>query len=78
MILQRAIEEAGIPTVLIAALPPVARQNGAPRVPMGANAGEPHNVEMQTHIVKDSLELLETLESPGHIVPLPYEYEASI
>ena len=83
MILQRAIEEAGIATVLIAALPPVARQNGAPRVsaprvPMGANAGEPHNVEMQTNIVKDSLELLKTLDSPGHIVALPYEYEAQI
>lgn len=49
MIVQRAIEEAGIPTILIAALPPVVRQNGTPRavaplVPMGANAGEPNNV----------------------------------
>ena len=48
--MQRAIEEAGIPTIIIAALPPVVRQTGtpravAPRVPMGANAGEPHNVE---------------------------------
>ena len=60
MIVQRAIEEAGIPTILIAALPPVARQNGtpravAPRVPMGANAGEPNNPEMQRNIVKDAL-----------------------
>ena len=41
-----AIEAAGIPTIIIAALPPVVRQTGtpravAPRVPMGANAGEP-------------------------------------
>ena len=59
--MQRAIEAAGIPTIIIAALPPVVRQTGtpravAPRVPMGANAGEPHNVEMQTGIVKATLE----------------------
>ena len=65
--MQRAIESVGIPTVIIAALPPVVRQAGTPRaaapmVPMGANAGAPHDVEMQTAIVKASLELLETIE----------------
>ena len=60
MIVQRAIEAAGIPTIIIAALPPVVRQNGTPRavaplVPMGANAGEPNNPEMQTSIVISSL-----------------------
>lgn len=83
MIVQRAIESVGIPTILIAALPPVVRQNGspratAPRVPMGANAGEPHNVEMQTGIVKDTLKQFEILDSPGKIVPLPYEYIAKV
>ncbi len=81
--MQRAIESVGIPTILIAALPPVVRQNGspravAPRVPMGANAGEPNNVEMQTGIVKDTLKQFEVLDSPGKIVPLPYEYLAKI
>ena len=66
--MQRAIEEAGIPTIIIAALPPVVRQTGtpravAPRVPMGANAGEPHNVELDT---------------PGKVVPLPFEYVAKV
>lgn len=81
--MQRAIEEAGIPTILIAALPPVVRQNGSPRavaplVPMGANAGEPHNIEMQTGIVKDSLKQLVKIETAGTIVPLPYEYIAHV
>lgn len=81
--MQRAIESVGIPTIIIAALPPVVRQQGspravAPRVPMGANAGEPHNVEMQTGILKDTLEQLGKLDSPGKIVPLPYEYIANI
>lgn len=81
--MQRAIEEAGIPTIIIAALPPVVRQTGTPRasaplVPMGANAGEPNNIEMQTNIVKGTLELLETIQTPGKIVPLPYEYHAKV
>ena len=83
MIVQRAIEEAGIPTIIIAALPPVVRQNGSPRavaplVPMGANAGEPNNREMQYNIVKDSLSKLIEIQTPGRIIPLPYEYSANI
>ena len=77
--MQRAIEEAGIPTVIIAALP----QTGTPRavaplVPMGANAGGPHNVEQQTAIVKATLQQLEEIQTPGKIVPLPFEYVAKI
>lgn len=56
MIVQRAIEAAGIPTIIIAALPPVVRQNGTPRavaplVPMGANAGAPHDKEDRKSVV---------------------------
>ncbi|APX72194.1 proline reductase [Companilactobacillus allii] len=81
--MQRAIESIGIPTILIAALPPVVRQSGspravAPRVPMGANAGEPHNIEMQTGIVRDTLKQLVEIPSAGKIVPLPYEYIAKV
>lgn len=83
MIVQRAIEEAGIPTIIIAALPPVVRQSGTPRavaplVPMGANAGAPHNVEMQYNICKDALRKLVEIDSPGKVVPLPYEYIAKV
>ena len=81
--MQRAIEEAGIPTIIIAALPSVVRQTGTPRavaplVPMGANAGAPNNVEQQTQIVKATLEQLEKITTPGTIVPLPFEYAAKI
>lgn len=83
MIVQRAIEEAGIPTIIIAALPPVVRQNGTPRavaplVPMGANAGAPNDVEMQYNICKDALDQLIKIPSAGKIVPLPYEYIAKV
>ena len=81
--MQRAIEEAGIPTIIIAALPPVVRKTGTPRavaplVPMGANAGEPNNVEMQTEIVKATLEQLVAIDTPGKVVPLPFEYIAKV
>ncbi len=83
MIVQRAIEEAGIPTIIIAALPPVVRQSGTPRavaplVPMGANAGAPNNVEMQYNICRDALKKLVEIDSPGKVVPLPYEYIAKV
>ena len=79
MIVQRAIEAAGIPTILIAALPPIARQGGTPRavapgVPMGANAGAPHDRAMQTAIVQAALQQLMAITVPGTIVPLPYTY----
>ena len=81
--MQRAIEEAGIPTIIIEALPPVVRQTGTPRavaplVPMGANAGAPNDVEMQTNIVKATLEQLVKIDTPGKVVPLPYEYAAKV
>ena len=81
--MQRAIEEIGIPTVIIDALPPVVKQTGTPRavaplVPMGENAGEPHHMDMQDGIVKEALEQLEILESPGQVVPLDYEYVAKV
>lgn len=81
--MQRAIEKVGVPTICVTALPPVSRQNGTPRasaplVPMGANAGAPHDIAMQRGITVDSLKLIETIETPGKIVPLPYEYHAQI
>lgn len=81
--MQRAIEEAGIPTIIIAALPPVVRQTGTPRavaplVPMGANAGAPNDKAMQTAIVKATLEQLIAIQTPGKIVPLPFEYAAKV
>ena len=60
-IVTRCCEEAGMSCCVIATLPPIARQQGAPRitaphVPIGSNAGEPNNVPMQTAIIKESLE----------------------
>jgi hypothetical protein len=79
VIVEQAIESVGIPTILIAALPPVAKQQGAsravaPDVPMGASVGEPHNVNMQRNILRDTLVALKSIKKAGEIIPLPYRY----
>ena len=65
------------------ALPPIARQQGAPRisaphVPIGSNAGEPNNKAMQTAILKDTLALVATMEHFGEMRALPYEYRHNV
>lgn len=45
---------------------------------MGANAGEPNNKEMQHSILKETLEKLIEIDTPGKIVSLPYEYVAKV
>lgn len=82
-IVQRAIESVGISTIIVAALPPIAKQQGAPRiaaahVPIGSNAGEPNNVEMQTAILKDSLNAMTKMKSFGELIMLPYEYRHNV
>ncbi len=82
-IVTRACEEAGMSCCVIAALPPIARQQGAPRitaphVPIGSNAGEPNNKAMQTAILKESLEWVRDCPSFNQTKVLPYEYRHNV
>ena len=45
---------------------------------MGANAGAPHDDEMQRAILRESLIQLVEIPSVGKTVPLPYQYTAQI
>jgi hypothetical protein len=45
---------------------------------MGANCGAPNDVEMQTGILKAALENLVSIDTPGKVVPIPFEYHAQI
>lgn len=79
----RACEAAGMSTCIIAALPPIARQQGAPRitaphVPIGSNAGEPNNPAMQMGILKDTLNAMEKFDHFGQMKALPYEYRHNV
>lgn len=80
MSLGRAVEEAGIPTVIVASLPSVCRQAGAPRVlavdtPMGAALGAPGDGAQHARIVRAALALLARDDlAPGHVEPSAERY----
>ena len=42
--------------------------------PLGRECGKPNDAELQTRILKDALNLLETAKSPGVIQDLNYEW----
>ena len=45
---------------------------------MGANAGAPNDHKMQKEILIATLEKLIEIQTPGKIVPLPFEYIAKV
>jgi len=45
---------------------------------MGANAGAPNDHKMQRGILMATLEQLIEIQTPGKIVPLPFEYIAKV
>jgi D-proline reductase (dithiol) PrdA len=82
VVLQRAIEEAGIPTVMVASLPAIAAQLGAPRIastdtPMGAVFGMPGDAEGQRRALLEALRVLESAQVPGTVVDLRVTYRSA-
>jgi hypothetical protein len=78
---QREIEAWGIPTISLSTHPPVTRRLTVPRwvhvrFPRGATIGEPGRPERQRQVLLDTLRALESIESPGGSVELPYRWEA--
>jgi hypothetical protein len=43
--------------------------------PLGHQCGKPHDVDLQTRILKDALKVLARVTEPGDIVDLPYEWD---
>ena len=75
VIIQRAIEGSGIPTILISALPDISTRCGAPRsvspvVPIGANAGAPNNPFQQRKFCGSLLHLI-AIDKPGQMCRCP-------
>jgi hypothetical protein len=76
----RAIEEAGIPTVMLSAALDITVSVKPPRAvfvnfPLGHQAGKPFDPEGQTRILLDALHVLETATMPGTLVQLPYKWD---
>jgi D-proline reductase (dithiol) PrdB len=78
-LIQRVIEEAGIPTVGISIVRKYTVETRAPRSvflrwPMGHPLGEPFHLKQQTTVLKRALRALEEIDTPGTIIDLPYRW----
>ncbi|NWG13037.1 MAG: hypothetical protein HXY20_05820 [Acidobacteria bacterium] len=78
-LVQREIEAAGIPTVSVSVCRDITERLHVPRAvtlrfPLGNPFGAAMDTPMHSRILKDALNLLETVQAPGEIVDLPYEW----
>jgi D-proline reductase (dithiol) PrdB len=81
-LIQRAIEQAGIPTVALANLRPRLERIQVPRAvltrfPRGATVGPPNQPDVQRKVLRDALALLSEASAPGTLVDLPYRWEGA-
>ena len=79
-LIQRAIEESGIPTVGVISMIDKAERVRPPRAvavkfPRGGSLGPPHQNDLQRAILKDALALVESAQSPAPPVELDYRWQ---
>jgi hypothetical protein len=79
-LIQRMIEEAGIPTISLGNMPDRMAHIKPPRAllvrfPRGAMLGEPGNAARQRRIILDALEALRDMTVPGTVRELPYRWK---
>lgn len=79
--MQREIEAWGIPTISLSNNPGASKRVMPPRwahvrFPRGSMLGEPGNRAKQQQVLRAALEALETVDTPGGSVELPYRWEA--
>jgi hypothetical protein len=80
-LIAREIEGRGIPTLSMTSALSITRAVNPPRAayldfPLGHTAGKPHQNRLNHDIVRDALTGFETLQRPGQILTLPYEWSA--
>ena len=78
-LIQRAIEQAGIPTVSVSIVREYTEKVKPPRAvylqwPFGHPFGEPGNVNQQSAVLGKTLEVLSTSKTPGAIVDLGWRW----
>jgi len=79
-LIQRLIEEAGIPTISMGNARDRMERIKPPRALLvkfarGSMFGEPGNSDRQRRIVLDALEALQSMTVPGTITELPYRWK---
>lgn len=80
--MQREIEAAGFSTLALVNIPDLTAAVSAPRVagiehPFGRTVGDPGDVERQTEVLRAILAAFQTIEKPGQIVHLPFEWDGN-
>lgn len=81
-LVQRVIEEAGIPTVGVSIAREISSKVKPPRTlylkyPFGHPYGEVGKSAQHLQIFKDVLELFQSIETPGRIIDSPYQWRRS-
>ena len=76
----RAVEAEGIPTLSMTSALDITQAVKPPRsvfvnFPLGHQTGKPHQPELQRSIVRDAIQALGTIATPGTIVTLPYVWD---
>jgi len=78
----RVVEAAGIPTLSMTSALSITRSANVPRAafldyPLGHTSGPPNKPDVQLEIIRNSLELFNTLKTPGQIGTLPFVWSTS-
>jgi D-proline reductase (dithiol) PrdB len=78
-LLARALEEAGISTVVIGMMRDIMERVKPPRgvfvnFPVGHPLGRPLDIEFQANVIKDALNALSEMKVGGGIIDLPYRW----
>lgn len=79
---QREVERAGIATIALSTIPDLTSAVGVPRLaaiehPFGQTMGKPGDKDGQRAVLLAALEALETMQVPGSVTHLPFEWTAS-
>ena len=77
--MQRKLEQAGLTTVTLSPIPDLTAAVGVPRVagiefPLGRPFGQPGDKNGQTAVLRAALGAVESLERPGGVAHLPFEW----
>lgn len=80
-LIAREVEESGIPTVCVSLTREITDEIKIPRTaflkfPLGHPFGHPGEVTEQTDILRAALGCFETIQQPGGVVDLPFEWTA--
>jgi len=78
-LVQRELEAAGFSTIILTPIPDVAAAVSVPRIaaieyPLGRTLGQPCDAAGQMAVLEAVLQALESIQTPGGIVHLPFEW----